>query len=288
MFRYLALAIALLSGAVATAAPRDTWECQLCGKWMPLARSLVGLPVKGEAFELTQTSVSLPGCAPVPYEILHFAKYDGPDYRDLPPERRPYDLVLGTLESSACAKPLQQFSSGSIIEVRHGYLSLTKELELRLFAESARDKLLELYVPPHESTGGAQLKRAENLGLPEPIASWWVIRKGYNPCDEGTSFAGVRCGQLAEYAATGNLNSALTELLRATKIGERHRLLKQHQKWLRAVGKGCKYKDEDGMNWSPQWIQAFELMCVAEEYSKRADSYQAKMECLSNGERKCP
>jgi hypothetical protein len=113
---------------------------------------------------------------------------------------------------------------------------------------------------------------------------WYLIRRDYNPGDEGSGDGAWIAASLGRREADEKLNAEWQRLLKAADGKKRPELIRRQRLWLKAIDKRCR---EDG-GAAPQWEAAYVSMCFTDAFDKRTEAFQDLRNCIVEKKTSCP
>ena len=218
-------------------------DCTFCDNWRPYNSDGTTF-ASDDVFVVTRDSLALPGCSPAKARVVQqgFDK----DYLDDPSKPLPIYVLYTLNQDPKCKRPIPSMHTGSLVEV---YVNQPQ------------------YGTGSERMEAAIVQTTEHVygqGTPAKIR-WYLIRRGYNPGDEGSGYGAGIAASIEHRKADEKLNEAWQRLLKVVDEKKRSELIRRQRLWLKAIDKACR---EDG-GAAPQWESAYFIMC-------RTDAFQQK------------
>lgn len=197
--------------------------CTYCGSWVPTGALFEANYKRGEVVAVAETSISVPLCSPMTVERVYFTETIR-SYRP-PPEAtlKPVTAVFRATQSPSCNTSFAGLKDGVTIKV-----------ELRPRGNEGWEELVIAIYPLSVITdviqGGEILEylpvlpgkkqRVRRHPSPTPVAEWWFVREGHNPCDEGNARGESLCSGWASNISlvpTVRLRRSAAQLSRYTQ-----------------------------------------------------------------------
>ena len=258
-------ALACISGmttAGETAETKPTDHCTFCDTWQPY-RSHGASFGSNDVFVIRRDSLALPGCSTAKARVVR--QGFGKDDFDDPGRPLPIYVLYQLDEDPKCERPMPFVRTGTLVEV---------DVEQPQFgAGSERMTASIVQTTKHE------------YGQRTPAKIWWyLIRRGYNPGDEGSGDGAGIVASIDQQKADEKLNQEWQLLLKEVDEKKRTELVRRQRQWLKAIDKRCR---EDG-GAAPQWEAAYFTMCLTDAFEKRTREFQNLRNCVMQRKASCP
>src|SRR5262245_40406257 len=163
-------------------------SCTFCGDWVPTAGLYGSKYVRGMATKIAGAAIGIPGCSVARAKQVHYKESVG---QYAAPPITPLDnpaIAISVLEQKPrCETHALDVQSGARIKVqlRPRQMRGWEELVLTVYeAGSTEDVIRAGEVIEYLPTPPGQLQKVRRRPSPTPLAEWWFVRKGHNPCDE--------------------------------------------------------------------------------------------------------
>jgi uncharacterized protein YecT (DUF1311 family) len=111
-----------------------------------------------------------------------------------------------------------------------------------------------------------------------------LIRRDYNPGDEGSGYGTGIAASIEHHNVDEKLNAEWHRLLKVAEEKRRTELIRRQRRWLKAIDTRCR---EDG-GAAPQWESANFTMCLTDAFEKRIREFQDLRKCMMEKTTSCP
>jgi uncharacterized protein YecT (DUF1311 family) len=245
-----------------TQAGEPITDCTFCDGWRPYKSDGITFTSK-DLLVVTRDSLTLPGCSPAKARVVQqgFDK----DYLDDPSKPLPIYVLYALNQDPKCKRPIPLVHTGSLVEVY---------VEQPQFGTGS-ERMEAAIVQTTEHVYGQR--------TPAKIR-WYLIRRHYNPGDEGSGNGAGIAASIEHRKADEKLNEEWQRLLKVVDEKKRSELIRRQRLWLKAIDKACR---EDG-GAAPQWESAYFTMCLTDAFNKRVAVFQNLRNCILDKGTSCP
>jgi uncharacterized protein YecT (DUF1311 family) len=237
-------------------------NCSFCDTWKPYNSEGVSFSSK-DLFIVTRDSLALPGCSSVKAIIVKqgFDK----DYLDDADRPLPIFIIYKLVEQPKCKKIIPDVYPGALVEL---YVNQPQ-------FDVGSERMDLAIVSSTEHRYGER--------IPAKVR-WELIRKQYNPGDEGSGYGTGIALSIEQREVDEQLNKEWQLLLAVVNDKQKSDIKKKQRKWLKFVNKVCS-KDEGA---APQWENAYFSMCLTDAFKKRIKEFKDLRKCITAKKTSCP
>jgi uncharacterized protein YecT (DUF1311 family) len=248
-------------GNAAETKPTD--HCTFCDTWRPYSSDGTNF-ASNDVFVITRDSLALPGCSPVKARVVRqgFDK----DYLDDRIRPLPIYVLYELEEDPKCKRPMPLVHARTLVVV------YVEQPQFAVGSERMEARIVE--TTKHEY--GPRM-------IPAKI-EWELIRRDYNPGDEGSGQGARIVSTIKHREVDEKLNEEWKRLLKVVEGKNRSELRRQQSLWLGAVRQRCDCK----RGALPEWEVAYLTMCLNGAFKKRIAEFRNLRNCILEKRTSCP